>query len=195
MRKNTFSKKTYLFFKRVIDIFGSLFGIVFVFLPLYLPVAMAIKLNSEGPAMVGLYRLSQGKRIRVYKFRTMFKESLVFKPILVSLNERDGAFFKIREDPRITSVGRILRKFKLDELPQFFDVLKGELSLVGPRPHEPQEILFYPEKYHPLLEAKGGLTGLSQVKGASSLPFLKELELDLFYIKNQSLKFGFLCFI
>ena len=135
-------KKVYFLLKRTIDFFGALFGIVFIFLPLFIPVALVVRLDSEGPVLVALDRISNGKRIKVYKFRTMYKESALFKPTLASLNERDGAFFKIKEDPRITKVGKILRKFRLDELPQFFNVLKGELSLVGPRPHEPQEVFF-----------------------------------------------------
>lgn len=184
-------KRFSLFLKRLIDIFGSIFGIVFVFFPLYLPLAFFIKLDSEGPVLVSLERVSQGKRIKVYKFRTMIEEAKDFKVALASLNERSGPFFKIKEDPRITRLGRFLRKTKLDEVPQFFNVLKGELSLVGPRPHEPQEIFFYPEEYHSLLYAKGGLTGLAQISGASSLSFLDELEIDKKYLENWSLKLDF----
>ncbi len=177
--------------KRFIDVSGSLFGIIFIFIPFYIPIAIAIKLNSKGPVLVALKRVSQGKQVKVYKFRTMIFGSKDFKSILASLNERNGPFFKIKEDPRITEVGKILRRFRLDEVPQFFNVLKGELSLVGPRPHEPQEIFFYPKEYHDLIEAKGGLTGLAQISGASSLPFFKELEIDKHYIKNWSLKLDF----
>ena len=109
------------------------------------------------------------------------------KPVLASLNERkDGSFFKIKKDPRITRVGKILRKFRIDEFPQLTNVLKGELSLVGPRPHEPEEVFSYPPEFKHLILAKAGVTGLSQVNGASSLPFLKELTLDNYYLKNQS---------
>lgn len=104
------------------------------------------------------------------------------------MNERrDGPFFKIRNDPRVTKVGRLLRRFRIDELPQLINVLWGEMTLVGPRPHEPQEIMSYPEGYHHLPLHKAGATGLSQVSGASSLPFLKELEIDDYYLRHQSL--------
>ena len=110
------------------------------------------------------------------------------KKLLSVLNERsDGPFFKIKNDPRITKVGRILRKFRIDEFPQLINVLKGEMALVGPRPHEPEEVIYYPEEYKHIILARAGITGLSQVNGASGLPFLKELELDSHYVKNRSL--------
>jgi len=103
------------------------------------------------------------------------------------LNERnDGPFFKMKNDPRVTRVGRILRKYRIDEFPQLINVLKGELSLVGPRPHEPEEVIHYPGEYKHLILAKAGVTGYSQINGASSLPFLKELALDDYYVQNQS---------
>ncbi len=188
MAENKTINKFQMNLKRLIDIFGSLFGIIFIFIPFYLPIAIAIKLSSKGPILIKLKRISQGKQIDVYKFRTMAEGSKDFKVLLASLNERSGPFFKIKEDPRITKIGKILRRFRLDELPQFFNVLKGELSLVGPRPHEPQEIFFYPNKYHDLILARGGLTGLAQINGASSLPFFQELEIDSHYLKNWSLK-------
>jgi lipopolysaccharide/colanic/teichoic acid biosynthesis glycosyltransferase len=110
------------------------------------------------------------------------------KPSLRHLNERgDGPFFKMRRDPRVTRVGRIIRKFRFDEFPQLVNVLKGELSLVGPRPHELEELLSYPSEYTHLIHAKAGVTGLSQVNGASSLPFLRELEFDARYLNEESL--------
>jgi lipopolysaccharide/colanic/teichoic acid biosynthesis glycosyltransferase len=110
------------------------------------------------------------------------------KADLLDLNERnDGPFFKMKDDPRITRVGRVIRRFRLDEFPQLINVLKGELSLVGPRPHEPGEVQRYPRNYNHLILAKAGVTGLSQVNGASSLPFLQELMLDSHYIANQNL--------
>jgi len=103
------------------------------------------------------------------------------------LNERkDGPFFKIKNDPRLTKTGKFLRKFRFDEFPQFLNVLKGDLSLVGPRPHEPEEMLAYPPEFKKIYFAKAGLTGLSQVNGASNLPFIKELEFDLYYLEHQS---------
>lgn len=178
--------------KRILDILGAVLGITFL-IPFFPLIAIAIKLDSSGPILVALNRISNGKVIKVYKFRSMQNNSHRLKYTeLAHLNEReDGPFFKIKNDPRLTATGKLLRKFRLDEFPQLINVLKGELSLVGPRPHEPEETEKYPEKYKNILLAKAGVTGLSQVNGASSLPFLKELELDKYYMENQSLWLDF----
>lgn len=174
--------------KRTIDISGALGGLLLV-APLTPFIYLAIKLESRGPALVKLERVSRGKVIEVYKFRSMVSGAALRKKELSRLNERkDGPFFKIKNDPRLTKTGKVLRKFRLDEFPQLVNVLKGELSLVGPRPHEPEEVIFYPLNYRHLLLAKSGVTGLSQVSGASGLPFLEELRLDDEYQKSQSLK-------
>lgn len=158
-----------------------------VLAPFWPLIALAIKLDSSGPVLVKLNRISGGKVIQVYKFRSMIDGAHYFKLKLQHLNERsDGPFFKIKNDPRLTRVGKILRKFRIDEFPQLINVLRGELALVGPRPHEPEEVIHYPQEHKHLILAKSGVTGLSQVSGASGLPFLKELELDGHYIKNQS---------
>jgi lipopolysaccharide/colanic/teichoic acid biosynthesis glycosyltransferase len=203
--------------KRLIDIIGSAIGLILL-APLAPFIALAIKLDSffslslrapkgrgnpvnherllrrrllamtNSPVFIKLNRVSKGKIIKVYKFRSMVVDAEKQKKELLKLNERkDGPFFKIKNDPRITKVGRFLRKTRIDEFPQLINVLKGELSLVGPRPHEPEELYAYPKEYRILLSAKTGLTGLSQVNGASSLPFLKELEYDKYYLENQSL--------
>lgn len=172
--------------KRTVDILGSIIGLL-LFLPLWPFIFGAIKYESKGSVLIRLPRVSHGKKIQVYKFRSMVNGAHAMKPELAEKNERtDGPFFKIRNDPRVTKVGRVLRKFRLDEFPQLINVLKGELSLVGPRPHEPEEVVHYPDEYKHLILAKAGVTGLSQVNGASGLPFLRELELDSYYIKNQS---------
>ncbi len=172
------------------DILGAILGIT-VMAILYPLIALAIKLDSPGPVIIGLSRISSGKPIKAYKFRSMKRGTHLQKyNELADLNERkDGPFFKIKDDPRLTRVGKIIRKFRLDEFPQFMNVLKGEMSLVGPRPHEPEEIIHYPEQYRHLPSARAGITGYSQVNGASSLPFLKELELDEYYLKNRSIRF------
>lgn len=175
--------------KRAIDISGALGGLLFIipFTPL---IWIAIKLESRGPALVRLERISGGKVIKVYKFRSMINGARKMKKELKHLNERtDGPFFKIKNDPRLTKTGKVLRKFRIDEFPQLINVLTGDLSLVGPRPHEPEEIIFYPQNYKYLILAKSGVTGLSQVSGASGLPFLKELSLDAEYQKKQSFIF------
>ncbi len=174
--------------KRTIDISGALGGLLLV-APLTPFIYLAIKLESRGSALVKLERVSGGKVVKVYKFRSMVNGARLLKKDLECLNERkDGPFFKIKNDPRLTKTGKVLRKFRLDEFPQLINVLKGELSLVGPRPHEPEEVVFYPKDYKHLLFAKSGVTGLSQVSGASGLPFLEELRLDDEYQKNQSFK-------
>lgn len=173
--------------KRALDIIGSIVGLVF-FCALYPFVAVAIKINSPGPALIALPRISSGKVIRLYKFRSMYEGADQKKHLLAPFNERrDGPFFKMKHDPRITRVGKIIRRFRIDETPQFINVLKGELSLVGPRPHEQEEIDAYPTEYRFLAQCKGGITGLSQVSGASSLPFMRELELDAHYAQHVSL--------
>ncbi len=151
-------------------------------------ISAVIKIESKGPAIIKLDRVSRGKKIQVYKFRSMYQGAHLMKGVLAVLNERtDGPFFKMRKDPRVTKVGRLLRKFRIDEIPQLINVFKGEMALVGPRPHEPGEVIHYPDQYKHLMLAKAGLTGLSQVSGASGLPFLKELELDAHYVKNRTL--------
>lgn len=173
--------------KRALDIVGSIFGLLF-FALLYPCMAIAIKAGSKGPVLVALERVSEGRKIRLYKFRSMIDGADKQKSLLAPFNERpDGPFFKMKHDPRITLVGRVIRRFRLDEVPQFINVFKGELSLVGPRPHEPEEIAKYPDDYVFLSHYKGGITGLSQISGASSLSFARELELDSYYTKHVSL--------
>jgi lipopolysaccharide/colanic/teichoic acid biosynthesis glycosyltransferase len=173
--------------KRILDIIASICGLAFI-LPFVPFIALAIYLESGQPIFVKLDRISEGKIIKAYKFRSMVQNAPAMKEQLRNLNERkDGPLFKMRNDPRLTKVGKFLRKFRLDEFPQFLNVLKGELSLVGPRPHEPEEMAQYPPEFKKLYYAKGGLTGLSQIMGASLLPFKKELEYDFYYLEHQSL--------
>ena len=180
------SGRSYFLVKRLIDIAGGCIGLVF-FALLYAILAIPIKLDSPGPIIVGLARVSRGKVITLYKFRSMIVGASQQKSSLSHLNERiDGPFFKIKSDPRVTIIGRIIRSTRIDEVPQFINVLLGELSLVGPRPHEPGEVAAYPDEYRFLPQQLAGITGLSQVSGASGLPFRKELELDAYYLKNQS---------
>lgn len=169
------------------DIAGASLGTIII-APLVPFIALAIKLESAGPVFVKLTRISAGTAVKVYKFRSMIRNADRLKSELRHLNERaDGPFFKIKRDPRLTRTGKLIRRFRLDEFPQLINVLKGDLSLVGPRPHEPEEIKSYPAGYQNLIAAKAGVTGLSQVNGASSLPFAKELALDSYYVNNQNL--------
>ncbi len=174
----------YPVWKRIFDLGVALNGLILI-LPLIPVIAVLIKLESRGPVIVKLERISEGRKIKVYKFRSMVKDAEKMKEGLMHLNERkDGPLFKIKDDPRLTKMGKLLRKFRLDEFPQLINVLKGELAIVGPRPREPHEAMRYPDEYKKILEVRQGVTGLSQVSGASSLPFAKEIELDRFYTEN-----------
>ncbi|MFA5172963.1 MAG: sugar transferase [Candidatus Paceibacterota bacterium] len=177
----------YDFSKRAMDL--VIFFLVLPFFVLILPfVALAIKAESRGPVFFKARRVSKGRAVTIYKFRTMALGAEEKKKELNHLNERkDGPFFKISKDPRVTKIGRILRKFWIDETPQIFNVLKGEISFVGPRPYEPEEMEKYPEEYRFLKNEKAGITGLSQIKGSSNLPFLEVLKYDAYYARHKSL--------
>jgi len=175
--------------KRIFDIILGI-PIFLIFILITPIIGIFIILEDGFPVFVLLKRVSGGKVIKILKFRSMIKNAEEIKRNLLMLNERkDGPFFKIKNDPRITKTGKLLRKFRIDELPQIFNVLKGDISLVGPRPHEPEEIKAYPENLKHIPLSKGGLTGLSQISGASKLPFKEELYLDNYYLKNASLFF------
>ncbi|MDP3697076.1 MAG: sugar transferase [Candidatus Taylorbacteria bacterium] len=177
--------------KRTVDIIGSILGLI-VLSPLFGITAFAIKWETEGPVFARLKRVSKNKEFLLYKFRGMIAvdpdggaESL--KVYLVAFNERqDGPLFKIKNDPRITKVGRVIRKFRIDELAQFVNVLKGDMSLVGPRPHQPDEIAKYQKHHKKVLAIKAGATGLAQVSGSSDISFEQEVVLDSYYIDNWS---------
>ena len=174
--------------KRMIDIAGSALGLA-VLSPLFLAMAFAIKWESEGPVFVRLDRVSRGRRFKLFKFRSMIKDAEKYKENLWQFNERAGSpLFKMKNDPRITKVGRFLRRCRWDEFPQFWNVLKGDISLVGPRPHQPDEIARYAKHHKRVLAIKAGVTGMAQVSGSSDLPFEEEVTLDTFYVENWSLR-------
>jgi len=197
MDKNC-EKKThplYPFFKRLFDVLFSLSFIV-VFSPLYLFLALLIKWNSKGPVLYIGKRLGKGgKHIEIFKFRTMYidaeerlKDMLSSDPKMRSEWE---VFQKLHNDPRCTSIGKFLRRTSLDEFPQFFNVLKGDLSVVGPRPHYIDELEGKEnsplKKYaHLVLATKPGITGLWQISGRSHLSYEDRVELDSLYFKKQS---------
>jgi exopolysaccharide biosynthesis polyprenyl glycosylphosphotransferase len=174
--------------KRAIDIAGSLIGLA-VLAPVLVIVAVIVKLSSRGPALFVQERCGLGGRLfRFYKFRTMVEDAEDRRAELEHLNEMTGPVFKIRRDPRITRVGRMLRKTSLDELPQLWNVLVGDMSLVGPRPPIPEEVERYTAYQAQRLAVVPGITGLWQVTGRSSLPDFDEwLELDLEYQRRWSL--------
>jgi exopolysaccharide biosynthesis polyprenyl glycosylphosphotransferase len=187
--------------KRMIDIVFSAFVIVFGF-PFFLLIAAMIKLSSPGPVLFTQQRVGQfGKEFKFYKFRTMaegnddrahreFTKSFINGKMSEnggSNGKGDKPIFKIAGDPRVTTFGRFLRRTSLDELPQFLNVLKGEMSIVGPRPPLPYELSHYKEWHKKRLLAKPGLTGLWQVSGRSTVTFDEMVKLDLHYFENWSL--------
>jgi len=177
-----------MFLKRVIDIGVAGVGLV-VLAPLLLLVAAAIKLGSRGPVLFSQVRCGlNGRRFMLYKFRTMVQDAEARREEVAHLNEVDGPVFKSRRDPRVTAVGRVLRRLSLDELPQLINVLRGDMSLVGPRPPLPEEVEHYERWQRRRLSMKPGLTGLWQVSGRAELgDFNQWIALDLAYIDNWSL--------
>jgi len=173
--------------KRVIDIVTAVVGLILIS-PLVAIVAFVIKWETAGPVFVRLRRISRNKEFALIKFRSMVRNAEELKPYLAVFNERqDGPLFKIKNDPRITKVGKFIRKYRIDELPQFWNILRGDISLVGPRPHQPDEINRYEKHHKRVLAIKAGATGLAQASGSSDLPFEQEVALDTFYIENWSM--------
>jgi exopolysaccharide biosynthesis polyprenyl glycosylphosphotransferase len=181
--------------KRIFDIVGSLILIIFTS-PVMILAAIAITLDSRGPIFFSrlddgspLQRVGQyGKLFHYFKFRSMMPNTDSWRYTkLKHLDFRKGPLVKIKDDPRVTAVGKFLRKFSIDELPELFLVLKGNMSLVGPRPHLPEEVAEYKKEYKKLFLVKPGITGLAQVSGRSDLSFDEEARLDMFYIENWSL--------
>ena len=175
----------YLFLKRVIDIVVSLLGIVFL-LPIFLIVAIAIKLEDpKGKVFFSQLRCGKNNQLfPMYKFRSMVSNA---EELLKLLNEMDGPAFKIKEDPRITKVGKFIRKTSIDELPQLFNVLKGNMSLVGPRPPIPSEVVEYNDYQMQRLLVKPGLTCIWQVSGRNNVGFEEWIDMDLHYIENRNI--------
>jgi len=181
-----------LLIKHVIDVVvsGSLLALVS---PLMLLIVVLIKATSRGPVIFAQKRVGlNGRTFDFYKFRSMYQDAEARRHGLEAMNEATGPVFKIRRDPRITPVGRALRKFSLDELPQLWNVLKGEMSLVGPRPPIPGEVELYERWQRRRLSMKPGLTCLWQVNGRSQIGFDEWMRLDLAYIDNWSLKLDFI---
>lgn len=180
--------KVYLVTKRAIDIIFAAIGLL-VFSPIMLIVVIAIKLEDfKGPILFSQERAGQlGKTFKMYKFRSMYVDAEQRLQELQHLNEQTGPVFKIKEDPRITKVGKFIRKTSLDELPQLVNVLRGEMSIVGPRPALPREVKQYNTYQKQRLLVKPGITCIWQVSGRNNIGFDEWVELDLEYIKNQSL--------
>jgi exopolysaccharide biosynthesis polyprenyl glycosylphosphotransferase len=172
--------------KRVLDIAGAGLGLALA-LPLMALTALLIKLDSPGPILFGQTRAGRwGRSFTCLKFRSMHVDAEARLAALRAQNEADGPVFKIRRDPRVTRVGRVIRKLSIDELPQLWNVLRGEMSLVGPRPALPHEVAQYTPEQARRLDATPGITGLQQVSGRSNLDFERWVALDVQYIAEQS---------
>ena len=172
--------------KRICDLALAVLGLA-ALAPLFLAVALAIKLDSPGPTFYRQVRVGKdGRRFRMLKFRSMQQDADGLVVSLLERNEVTGPMFKIRRDPRITRVGRFLRRYSLDELPQLINVVLGDMSLVGPRPPTDSEIEKYEDWQLGRLRAVPGITGLWQVSGRSEVPFHDMVRLDLHYIRNWS---------
>ncbi|MEK4443610.1 sugar transferase [Niallia sp. FSL K6-0077] len=179
--------RSYLVMKRVIDIIGSFCGLVVLSI-LFVIVALLIKLEDpKGKIFFKQLRVGKdGKEFYMYKFRSMASDAEERLKELLTLNEVSGAMFKMKDDPRVTKVGKFIRKTSVDELPQLINVLKGEMSLVGPRPPLPREVAEYSNYDKQRLLVVPGCTGLWQVSGRSNVGFSEMVEMDLRYIKERS---------
>ncbi len=190
----------YDFAKRLLDVLGSFIAII-ILSPLFLIVALGIKLDSSGPILADTPKRvgRNGKLFRMYKFRSMIQnaqEVLAHNPKLLEEYKKNS--YKIFDDPRITRVGKVIRRFSVDEFPQFFNILRGEMSLVGPRAYYPFELEEQQIKYPKsrkfvkiILSGKPGVTGVWQVSGRSNINFDKRVEMDAWYVKKRSFIYDF----
>lgn len=173
--------------KRLIDV-GLSLGLLVAAAPIMLAVAVAVRCTSRGPVLFRQLRAGlNGKPFTMYKFRSMMVGAQEWRPQLTLLNEIDGPVFKLRNDPRLTPVGRFLRRTSLDELPQLFNVLRGEMSLVGPRPLPLNEVMTGSPAERRRLEVCPGITCLWQISGRCEIPYREWMQLDLLYVQNRSL--------
>lgn len=177
----------YIFLKRFMDLVGACFGLLFL-LPIFLLIGIWIKLEDpKGKVLYKQTRIGKnGKPFIMYKFRSMVSNADELLESLIHLNETTGAMFKMKEDPRITRIGRFIRRTSIDELPQLWNVVKGNMSLVGPRPPLPREVEQYTRYDYQRLTVTPGCTGLWQVSARNSVGFKDMVELDLKYIRERS---------
>lgn len=187
-KKKIDSQTGYLFVKRAFDIVASFFALVLLS-PLFLIVAILIKSDDpQGPVFYSQIRIGQrGKKFKMYKFRSMCVDADERLKDLLDKNEVDGAMFKMKEDPRITKIGKWIRKTSVDELPQLVNVLRGDMALVGPRPPLPREVDKYSEYDKQRLIVQPGCTGLWQVSGRNEVGFHEMVKLDIQYIQTRGL--------
>ena len=176
----------YKFFKRVIDVVCSLFGLLLLS-PVLIVVSILIKLESDGPIIFSQDRIGyKGEKFKMYKFRSMVVNAEELKKKLAEQNEMSGPMFKMKNDPRVTKVGKFIRKTSIDELPQLINILKGEMSLVGPRPSLPKEVKEFEPWMMERLEVKPGLTCYWQVSGRNDIDFEDWMKLDIKYVRDRS---------
>ena len=182
-----------VFFKRFMDIVLAVMALI-LGSPVFLITALLVKLTSPGPIIFSQVRVGRfGRHFKFYKFRSMYIDAEARKAELLKHNESgDGVIFKMKHDPRITPIGRFIRKFSIDELPQLFNVILGDMSLVGPRPPLPQEVRTYTLEERKRLNITPGITCLWQVSGRSELPFSRQIALDKEYIASRSVWKDFL---
>jgi len=174
------------YIKRPLDVVASMVGLILLS-PLFLFLAILVKLDSRGPVFFKQMRVGKGAReFQFYKFRSMVQDAEQMKNKLMHLNELEGPVFKISDDPRITSSGSFLRRTSLDELPQLFNVLRGDMSLVGPRPPLPAEVANYESWQRQKLTVLPGITCLWQISGRNHIGFTEWMRLDIEYIRRQS---------
>lgn len=172
--------------KRIFDFSASLLGLV-VLSPLMIITYLAIRLESAGKGVFSQIRVGlNGEEFKMYKFRSMVKNAEVIKDKLKNQNEMSGPMFKIKDDPRITKVGKFIRRTSIDELPQLFNIIKGDMSLVGPRPSLPKEVKEFEPWMRKRLNVKPGLTCYWQVSGRSNIDFEEWMNLDIKYVNERS---------
>lgn len=178
--------KFYLFSKRLFDIVASFIAII-IFSPIFVIIGLLVLLSSKGPIIYKSKRVTQnGKIFKMYKFRSMYNDADKRKQELLQYNEIDGGItFKMKNDPRITPIGKFLRKTSLDELPQLFNIVRGDMSLIGPRAPLPEEVLKYSNKDMLRLTVKQGVSGEWQTHGRSNTTFDEMIDMDLDYIQNK----------
>ena len=177
----------YEIIKRLIDIICSFMGLL-AFSPLFIIIAIIIKFTSKGPVFFSQKRVGKyGREFDMYKFRSMVVNAEELKEKLAAQNEMSGPMFRMKDDPRVTKVGKFIRKTSLDELPQLWNVLKGDMSLVGPRPSLPKEVAQFEDWMHRRLEVKPGLTCYWQVSGRNNIDFEDWMKLDIRYVEERNL--------
>lgn len=185
--KSSMEFSLYEVIKRLIDVVCSFLGVL-VLSPLFIIIAIIIKTTSKGPVFFSQKRVGKnGKEFDMYKFRSMVVNAEDLKEKLAAQNEMSGPMFKMKDDPRVTKVGKVIRKTSIDELPQLWNVFKGDMSLVGPRPSLPKEVAQFEEWMYKRLEVKPGLTCYWQVSGRNNIDFEDWMKLDCRYVDERNL--------